>query len=391
MRSKKTSKQIQTGRSLPNKYSSYNPAAPEGQSPKPAAAEPLPKSQLWLKVLGRLAIFLLILIITLGLVIGIWDARNISAATKKMFGSGNLLSLINTESLRTDSNGRVNVLVAGYSADDPGHAGASLTDSIMLLSMNPAKGTGYTLSIPRDLYVNLGPQYCKSGGGHCKINEAYEDGGMDLLVKTVQNIFNTQIGYYTLVNYSAVRSVVNAVGGIDVTINSPDGRLYDPNIDYTTGGPMVDLSNGPHHLNGQQALNLTRARGDTDELSYGSPSPVGFGLSDFQRTIDQRLVFNAIKQKLNWKLILNPSKNSKILNAAADNIKTNVTIDEARPLFSLFNRIPASKLQPVSLNSLSGKNYLDNPSYYGQSVLIPAAGLDDYSQIQAALSQINQQ
>lgn len=374
-------KQIQTGRSLPTKFSSYNPSrqtAPPPLSP-PNSDQVTPKA--WRRIVKRFIVSFLLLLISFGLVIGIWDARNISAATQKMFGSGNLFSLINATSLMSDVNRRVNVVIAGYSADDPGHAGATLTDSIMLLSMKQSSRSGYMLSIPRDLYVDI------PGFGHAKINEAYKDGGMDLLVQTVQNIFDTQIGYYALVNYTAVRSVVEALGGIDVTIRSPEGRLYDPNIDYTTGGPLVDLSNGTHHLNGQQALNLTRARGDY--LPNTPATPIGFGQSDFQRTADQRLVFTAIKSKLNWKLILDPRKNGKILNALANNVKTDVSIDEVRPLFDLFNSIPNSKLQSLSLRDLNGHNYLASTNYAG-STLVPAAGLDDYSQINSALAQFNQ-
>jgi LCP family protein required for cell wall assembly len=375
------SKQIQTGRNLPTKFSSYNPSRHATPPPLPPLNSNQLPQKVWPRIVKRLIISLLLLLIGFGLVIGIWDARNISAATQKMFGSGNLFSLINATSLKSDTNERVNVLIAGYSADDPGHAGATLTDSIMLLSMRPANHTGYMLSIPRDLYVAI------PGFGHAKINEVYKDGRMDLLVQTVQNIFDTQIGYYALVNYTAVRSIVDAIGGIDVTIHSPDGRLYDPNIDYTTGGPLVDLSNGTHHLNGQQALNLTRARGDY--LPNTPDTPIGFGQSDFQRTADQRLVFTAIKSKLNWKLILNPRKNGKILNAIASNVKTNLSIDEARPLFDLFNSIPNSKLQSLSLRDLNGHNYLASTNYAG-STLVPAAGLDDYSQINSALAKFNQ-
>jgi LCP family protein required for cell wall assembly len=375
MRPKKPAKQIQTGQTLPNKFNSYSP----GQTKAGNGAIPgEPPARNRKKVIKRIISGILLFILIAFLLIAVWDARNISSATKKMFGSGNLLSLANASSLKTDTNGRVNILVAGYSADDPGHAGATLTDSIMLLSMGPASNSGYMLSIPRDMYVAI------PGNGHAKINEAYKDGGMDLLVQTAQNMFDTQIGYYALVNYNAVRSVVDSIGGIDININSPDGRLYDPNIDWSNGGPLVDLSNGTHHLNGQQALNLTRARGDPSQ--YGIS--VGFAQSDFQRTADQRQVFMAIKGKLNWKLVLDPRKNSQILNAMADNVKTNISIDEARPLFGQFNAIPSNKLQSLSLRDLNGHNYLASTFYEG-STLVPAAGLDDYSQINAALSQFN--
>ncbi len=326
----------------------------------------------------RLVALMLAFIVGVVVFIGVWDARNLSRASQKIFGSGNVFSLVAGGGLKTDERGRVNVLIVGYSIDDPGHAGATLTDSIILLSMNPQTKTGYMLSIPRDLYVR------NPGGGYSKINQVFQDSGMSTLEDIVSTDFGMPVGYYMLLNYSSVKQSVDALGGIDVTINSPEGRLYDPNKDWTTGGPLVDLPNGQHHLNGQQALDLTRARGDPSQYGY----PVGFAMSDFQRTADQRLIFTALKDKLSWKLILDPRKNSQLLDAFAGNIKTDVQVSEARPLFGLFNSVNGQNLKSLSLNNLGGKNLLTSTTTYtGASGLIPAAGLNDYSAIQAALSQ----
>ena len=373
-RAKPTKPPIETGKTLPNRLTYYSPD--HSTSVQDDEVVEAPKRR-WPKIAAFVFLFILAGVITIGVFIAVWDAHNISHAGQKLFGNGNIMTLLKGGDLPTDSNGRINILIAGYSADDPGHSGADLTDSIILLSMNPANKTGYMLSIPRDLYVNI------PGNGYAKINEAYVDGGMGLLEKVVSQDFDVQISNYALIDYTAVRGIVDALGGISVNINSPDGRLYDPNKDWTTGGALVDLTNGVHHLNGQQALDLTRARGDPTQ--YGVP--IDFEQSDFQRTADQRQVFSAIKAKLNWKLILNPRQNGQILSATADNVKTDVTASQARPLFSLFNSIPNAKLQSLNLRSLNGTNYLASyRTIYGQSALIPAAGIDDYSQIQAALA-----
>jgi polyisoprenyl-teichoic acid--peptidoglycan teichoic acid transferase len=309
--------------------------------------------------------------------IAAWDARNISHASAKMFGSGNLMQALSPTSLKGSDHGRVNVLIVGYSVDDPGHPGASLTDSIMLLSMSTTNHTGYMLSIPRDLYVKI------PGYGAAKINEAYKDGGISLLEQIIENNFQTHIDYSALLDYTAVRDSVNALGGVTVNIKSPDPRgLYDPNISPADGGPLK-LPNGPQQIDGQTALNLTRARGD----AYGS---YGFPQSDFNRTEHQRQVFTAMKEKLNWKLILDPRKNGEVFDAFANNVKTDVTLGEVRPLYGLFNGIPASQLQSISLNNFNGKNLLAS-TYYEGSTLSPAAGANDYSDIDAALNQLNSQ
>lgn len=311
------------------------------------------------------------------LVIGVWDARNVSHASNKMFGSGNLLSLLVGGPLEK-TDGRVNILLIGYSADDPGHSGAALTDSIMVLSLRPSDNTGYMLSVPRDLYVEI-PAY-----GSAKINEAYQAGGVSLLEQTIQNSFGLELHYSVLINYTSVKQTVDALGGITVTIGSSDPRgIYDPNFKPEEGGPLK-LANGPQAIDGQTALRLTRARGAT----YGA---YGLEQSDFNRTQHQRQVLAAIKDELNWKLILDPRKNSQIFNAAADNIKTDIRSNEALPLFRLFNSVPNSNLSSINLRDFNGRNLL--ASYRtpnGQSALIPAAGVNNYQPIQSALESLNQ-
>ena len=343
-----------------------------------AADQPVIKPRLTRRqVIKRSLLGLVLALLAVIIFIGGWDTINISRAAQKTFGSGNIFSALTPTTLKS-SSGRVNVLLVGYSADDPGHSGANLTDSIILLSLSTTKHTGYMLSVPRDLYVDI------PGFGHAKINEAYQDGGMNLLEQVVANDFNTPINYYALFDYAAVRGIVNGLDGIVVNIQSPDPRgLYDPNISPVDGGPLK-LANGPQTLDGQTALNLTRARGDSPE-SYGFPQ------ADFDRTQHQRQVLAAIQQKLSWTLVLNPLKNGKLFSAVGTNIKTDVNVSEARPLLSLFRSVPSSSLQSLNLRALGSKNYLASyTTYNGESALIPAAGLDDFSQIDTALASLSQ-
>lgn len=332
---------------------------------------------------------LLLIILLFFIVVASWDAIELSHASKKMFGSGNLFSLIFGNDLKTDGNGRVNILVAGYSADDPGHQGANLTDSIMLISLNKKDQTGYILSIPRDLWVDI------PGFGHAKINSTYEDGqdsdfseagypsgGMGLLEKVVADNLGVPIQYYALIGYTAFRDMVNAVGGITIDIKSDDPRgIYDPSTDYTSKNccALADYPNGPVTLNGKQALNLARARGD----AYGS---YGFGQADFDRTAHQRQMLLAVKQKaISLKNIINPTRAGHIFDGLASNVKTDVDIGSALPLYRLFDSVSNTTLASHSLRDLDGKNYLTD---YG-GALIPTAGVDEFGQIQAKLDGLN--
>lgn len=329
----------------------------------------------WKKVL--LMLFILILIPPL--FIAGWDARNASRASQKMFGTGNLATVVNAKPVKETSDERVNILLVGYSADDPGHDGAKLTDSIMVLSLSTSEPKGYMLSIPRDLYVSI-PNY-----GSAKINEAYQAGGIEALEQTINENFKIPIHYYVIIDYGAVKDIVNSLDGVTVNIKSEDPRgIYDPNFKPKEGGALK-LSNGEHTIDGKTALKLTRARGST----YGS---YGFPRSDFNRVQNQQLVLAAIKKEIDWRLILDPRRNAQFFDAVASSIKTNIKASEVLTLYRLMNRVPSNELKSVSLHDLDKVNYY--ASYQtptGQSAVIPAAGIDDFSQIQEVIKNLNKQ
>jgi polyisoprenyl-teichoic acid--peptidoglycan teichoic acid transferase len=326
-----------------------------------------------------------------------WMGWKIFHDTNKVFGSNsNLLGFLSATPLKCEGTGRCNIILAGNSADDPGHDGANLTDSIMIVSYDFKDHTSFMLSVPRDLYVNI------PGNGYAKINEAYPDGqtehfseagyakgGMGLLEKTVSQSFGIPISYYALIDYSALKDAVNAVGGINVDIQSEDPRgLYDPSIDWSTHGPLVKLSNGWHKLTGEQALDLARARGD----AYGS---YGFAASDFERTQNQRMMMLALKDKITHSTVLaNPVKLGELFDAFGNNVHTDLSTGNIRRLYDVSKQINTSGIKSEGLNDVTvagqkGVNLLKSyTTSTGQSALIPAAGLDDFSQIQLYIKQL---
>ncbi|CAN5668528.1 LCP family protein [soil metagenome] len=341
--------------------------------------------------LKKVIIIFLLLSFSVFLIISIWNLRNFTNASQKLFGTSNTLGVFQPASLESSTNARVNMLIVGYSIDQPGHGGANLTDSIMILSLDKNGNNGYMLSIPRDLYVDI-PGYRTA-----KINEAYQagefaefresgysDGGIGLLEKIITDNFGIQLHYYALVNFAAVRDTVDALGGITVNIESSDERgLYDPNFQPFEGGPLK-LENGAHKLDGQTALRLTRARGSTAG-SYGFPQ------SDINRIQNQQKVLAAIKENLSWTLALNPYKNGKLFDAAGNNIKTNLRIYEVIPLYRLLNRVPDEDIESINLRDVDGENLLTGyTTPEGQAALIPAAGLNYYEPIKSAIQNLKQ-
>lgn len=286
----------------------------------------------------------------------------------------NVLGALRDAPLKND-NGRVNILVAGNSADDLGHNGAELTDSIMVISVDTKNNTAMMLSVPRDMWVQL------PAGGHGKINSVYPDSGMEGLAKVIQDDLGLSIHYNVLVNYNAFKDLVDAVGGIQITIKSDNPKgIYDSSLDYTSRYccALAKYPNGPVTLNGKQALNLARARGE----GYGS---YGFPQADFDRTEHQRQMLLAIKDKASSaSVIANPVKISNLVSAVGSNAKTDLSLPEMQSLYKVMKRIDTNKIDSFNVNTLKGPNSTMLQSYAspnGQSALIPAAGLDDYSDI----------
>jgi LCP family protein required for cell wall assembly len=247
------------------------------------------------------------------------------------------------------------------------------------------------LSIPRDLWVDI------PGIGASKINAAntassfkeagYAEGGMGMLEKVVSDNFGITLNYYALVNYKAFKDSVDTVGGIDVNIQSTDPRgIYDPSFRPSEGGAL-QLSNGVNHLNGQKSLNLARARGDPFNGVRGA---YGFPKSDFTRTEHQRQMMLALKDKsMNMGVLSNPTKVGGLMDAVGNNVSTDFEVNELLSLYHMAKKIDSKNIQSLSLNNAEGKNLLSNyTTSNGQSALAPAAGLTDYSVIQAYVQKV---
>jgi len=244
-----------------------------------------------------------IVLALVGVLVAGWLGYKTFLAGGNIF-KGSLFDILQTQTLKQDSNGRSNFLILGTSEDDPGHGGAYLTDSMMVLSIDQNKKNAYMFSIPRDLYVKYG-MACNSGYAG-KINEYFNcvndnynssDAEQQRLTNTqafISNIFGVDIQYGIHVNNTVIKDAVDAVGGVDVNIQGSNGDpgVYDTNFDWRCNYKcnLVKYTNGVHHLDGAHALYLAMARGDV------APT-YGLGNSNFDREKNQQKIIVALKEK----------------------------------------------------------------------------------------------
>lgn len=240
-----------------------------------------------------------LIVLLLAVIAGIiFIGYNLTKLSVNPFGFG---------SLTADSNGRTNILILGIG--DPGHAGEDLSDSMMLLSIDKPGKQVAMISIPRDLQVSI------PGYGISKINAANSVGGHALAEQTVSSTLNIPINYYITIDFSGLEQLVNAVGGIDVTVTQP---LVDPEYPCSNNQAEacgLDLQPGNYHMNGAQALEYTRCRKGTCG-------------NDFGRDARQQEVLQKLRAKIFTPAVyLNPKKDSAIVSAISANAKTDLTSD----------------------------------------------------------------
>ena len=147
---------------------------------------------------------------------------------------------------------QLTILLVGqdYNRDRKGmpYTKNSRADTIMMLAVDLDAKTVRACSVPRDTYVQAADQV--SG----KINGTLARGGVDLLKRTLEQMFGITIDHYIVVKPYAVRKIVDAIGGVQVE------AIDDMKYDDSWGQLHVDIAKGRHHLNGVQAEGFVRFR-----------------------------------------------------------------------------------------------------------------------------------
>ena len=295
-------------------------------------------------------------------------------------GQGTVLDLITFveetyDPLKTDSNGRTNILAfgtSGYNMDgDEGngvHDGAQLTDSIMMISLNQETGDIAMLSLPRDLKASptctstgkINEIYwCHGGNGKASIDE--EAKAANALMTEVGSILGVDFQYFAHLNWGSLVQIVDTLGGITITLDEDihdyywTEAVYDAGVEYT--------------LNGEQALGLARAR-------HGTTG------GDFSRGSSQQKILIGIKNKVLEKE-LSITDLLSLASTLGDNLRTNFSLNEMKTLAHLTNEFDLESTRQISLVDYQ-KNiyYMTTGMINGISYVLPSAGVGNYGPIQ---------
>lgn len=209
---------------------------------------------------------------------------------------------------RIRDDGYYTVAVFGVDSRDGNVAKGTLSDVIMICSINKKTGEMRLLSVFRDSYFNIG------NDKYNKINQAYFDGGPSQAVNALKDNLDIKIDDYATFNWKAVVDGINILGGVDLEITDKEFAYINSFITATvegTGVGSVHLErSGMNHLDGVQAVAYARLRlMDTD----------------FNRTERQRKVLGLAMDKAKA-ADFNTKKN--LVGAVFPQISTSIGVDD---------------------------------------------------------------
>ena len=354
-------------------------AEPDKKSKKPTTKKTdKNKVPLWAKIVMITLSVILVLIITA--ITLMYMLLSHSTAVFK----GNPMDILISSELKKDENGQTNFLIFGTSEDAKGHGGQELTDSILVASINQENKSAKVFSVPRDLWVNYSvpgsePMSC-TVGDRGKINATYlcaleeyknsmsvsnaKDAASLYFAKKISEVTGFSMHYYVAADWSAVKMIVDKIGGIDVDVYADD----EDGIHDSCQG--IDLKKGMYYnMNGDLAMKLARARN-----AACAPGDYGLSRSNFDREINQQRIMNAIKNKVsNIGILMNPGQVMSIIDGLGDNLRTNIVMSEVRTLIDFGTKLEGG-IQPISTIDQFGTGRI------GLSSVVIPAGASTYSE-----------
>ncbi|WP_303995155.1 LCP family protein [Megamonas hypermegale] len=227
----------------------------------------------------------------------------------------------------------LNIMIMGVDrrADDVGRS-----DTLMVLTYNPADKKASLLSLPRDTRVHI------EKNDYDKINHAYAYGGHELTQKTVEAFLNVPMDYYVMIDVHAFEKIIDAVGGVDIDVEK---RMYYEDPWDDDGGLVIDLYPGKQHMDGKTAIQYVRYRD---------------GEGDIGRINRQQKFMKALMSQ-----VISPSvlpKLPEIIKNVSSAVQTNMPLDM---MIALITDLPTIQQNGLNSAMIPGKPaYIEDISYW---------------------------
>lgn len=237
-----------------------------------------------LKIIGIIVLILVILAVII-LASGYFFIKGKLSKMQQVDINENNLSV--SETVAEKLSGYRNIAIYGVDSRDSELGEGNRSDCIIIASINNDTKKIKLISVYRDTYVDI------DGYGLDKITHAYSYGGPELALKTLNENLDLNVTEFVTVNFDAVADAVNALGGVDIDIESNEIDYLNSYLNETsrvTGLETEPITEpGLQTLDGVQAVAYSRIR-----YTEGG---------DYKRTERMRTVIEAMFEKLKTKSI----------------------------------------------------------------------------------------
>jgi LCP family protein required for cell wall assembly len=235
---------------------------------------------------------------------------------------------------------RINVLLIGV--DKRAKHTEELTDTMMVASLDPVGHTVSMVSLPRDLIDTplgngdvFGPKLNSLMSYADRNPKTFPQGGIRALEDAVGALLDIPIHYYARINFAGFIKMVDAVGGVDVTVGT---GFDDPKYDgYGVGSRGFSITAGKHHLDGAEALAYARSR-------------KGIGQSDFTRQARQQQILVALRDQATrgGSLLF---ELPGLLDAVGDTVRSDVPIERLPALAAILEEVGRKDVTSVVIRA----------------------------------------
>ncbi len=275
--------------------------------------------------------------------------------------------------LQGEKEDRINFVLLGMGGE--GHNGPYLTDTIVIASFKPSTKEAAMISLPRDMIVPL------SSGNYRKINSIYTIGqqeentsGGELIKEVLGRTFNMKIHYFAAVDFNGFVEIIDAIGGVDITVDRSFTDTQFPTYDYKYR--EVSFESGEQEMDGITALRFARSR-------HGNN---GEG-SDFARIKRQQKILLAIKDKItSFNTLINPKKITSLFSLFNQYTTTDIEPWEAVKLVHMNKDLNTGTIIHQSIDDRAGGYLSGGIAASGSYILQPVTG--DFHQIELLIKNI---
>jgi LCP family protein required for cell wall assembly len=249
----------------------------------------------------------------------------------------------------SDSRAQVQTPEERQAFGDASTEGGQRSDTLMVIHVDPEAKTGFLVSFPRDLVVNI------PGVGQSKINAAFNSdtgGGPQRVVDTLKQNFNIPIHHYVEVDFQSFKGIVDAMGGVPIYIDAPSR-------DAKSGFEFIPFNFKPgcYTLDGSTALNYVRSR-DLEQYIDGRWQKPGADAPDLHRIERQQAFMRRLATEAFRRSVNSPRTAIDIANETIPKLKADeeVSREDINKLIRSFRRV-----DPNDPNSLQMVTFPTDP------------------------------